>query len=253
MTHRFIRTEMLLGKDGLRRLQHAHVVVAGMGAVGSYAVEALVRAGIGHLRLVDFDVVRTSNLNRQLYALESTLGRAKVEIAAARVRDINPACHVEALRLFIDDDTMDEVLKPPVDVVVDAIDSLGPKVRLLAACVGRSLPVVSCMGAATRTDPKKIHVADIAKTDMCPLAKLVRKNLRQRGIVKGVTCVFSTELPPAPDGLPDEAVCDAGEREDVVRGRVRRPLGSLSCMTGMFGLLAAHRVIMDIVKAEKAG
>jgi len=150
---RFSRIERMIGGDGLRRLEKAFVVVVGLGAVGSYAVEGLARAGIGRLRLVDFDVIRPSNINRQLCALDSTVGMAKVEVARRRVNDINPACQVDVRRCFVHCDTMDQVLAGPPDLVVDAIDSLGPKVELLAAMQERRIPVVSSMGAACRPSP----------------------------------------------------------------------------------------------------
>lgn len=243
---RFLRTEMLLGADGLARLRGARVLVAGLGAVGSYAVEGLARAGVGYLRLADFDVIRDSNINRQLYALDSTVGRPKIEVAAARVRDIHPDCVVDARRVFIDDETAPGLLDGGLDAVVDAIDSLNPKVALLRAAAARGLWTVSAMGAATRTDPFAIRAGDISETDRCPLARLVRKKLRRAGVHGGIRCVYSMEpprnrvagpLPPA-DAPPDEY--------ELRRGRPRVPLGSLSTLTGMFGLIAATEVILHL-------
>jgi tRNA A37 threonylcarbamoyladenosine dehydratase len=248
MTHRFLRTEMLLGKEGLERLRNARVLVVGLGAVGSYAVEGLARAGVGHLRLADFDVVRPSNINRQLYALESTLNRPKAEIARERVLDINPQCDVEALRVFADAETALGLLSPAPDVVIDAIDSVNPKVELIAAAVTAGVCIVSSMGAATRIDHRAVRVADISETSVCPLARMVRKKLKTRGIERGVTCVFSTE-PPDRAALGEvDAETPPGEREALERGRRRRPLGSLSCLTGMFGLIAAHEAILKIAR-----
>lgn len=248
--HRFIRTEMLLGKEGLARLREARVLVVGLGAVGSYAVEGLARAGVGHLRLADFDLVRPSNINRQLYALESTLNRPKAEVARERVLDINPQCDVEALRVFADAETAPGLLLPEPDVVIDAIDSLNPKVELIAAAVAAGVRIVSSMGAATRIDHRAVRVADISETSVCPLARMVRKKLKAHGIERGVTCVFSTE-PPDRAALGDaDAEPASGEREALERGRRRRPLGSLSCLTGMFGLIAAHEAILMIARQE---
>ena len=245
--HRFIRTEMLLGKEGLAKLRQARVTVVGLGAVGSYAAEGLARAGVGHLRLVDFDVVRQSNINRQLYALESTLGRPKVEVARERVLDINPQCDVEAMSVFVDAQTSPQLLAPAPSVVIDAIDSVSPKVELIAAAVSAGVRIISSMGAATRTDYRRIRVADISETDVCPLARMVRKKLKKRGVERGVTCVFSTE-PPNRDALGSaEAEPPPGEGEALERGRRRRALGSLSCVTGMFGLIAAHEAILALV------
>lgn len=247
MNERFARTELLLGAEAMDRLTKARVLVAGLGAVGSYAVEGLARAGVGHLRIADFDVVRASNINRQLYALESTLGRPKVELAAERIRDINPACVVDAHRVFIDETSAPELLSGGLDAVVDAIDSFNPKVYFLRAAAERGLFVVSSMGAATRTDPSKIRVADIAETDRCPLARLVRKKLRKLGVARGIRCIYSTEEPRnIVDPEHPLLAVDSGHADPTRRGRVRAPLGSLSCITGLFGLIAAREVILKI-------
>jgi tRNA threonylcarbamoyladenosine dehydratase len=248
---RFVRTEMLLGREGLRALQHAAVAVAGLGAVGSYAVEGLARAGVGHLRVVDFDVVRETNINRQLYALESTRNLRKVDLAQARILDINPRCAVEAMPVFIDPRTVDAVLARPLDLMVDAIDSVGPKVELISACVRHGVPVISSMGAAMRTDPGAIRISDISRTDICPLARLVRKLLRKRGIREGVTCIYSIE-PPVRKDLRGH-VEGPHEEEILARGRPRRPLGSLSCLTGIFGLIAAREAIFRIARPGPEG
>ena len=248
---RFSRTRLLLGDAGLARLRDAHVAVIGLGAVGSYAVEGLARAGVGHLRLVDFDCVSPSNINRQLYALESTLGQPKHELAARRVLDINPSCDVETLPLFVNRDTVAQVLAPPVQFVVDAIDSLNAKAGLLEACVRAGLPVFSSMGAARRLDPAFIRVADLGQTTVCPLARFVRKRLHKRGIREGVRCVFSIE--PVPDesvGEPEGEILLEGERPREPPGRERRPMGSLSCVTGIMGLTLAREVIMRIIGNE---
>lgn len=243
--NRFVRTELLLGAEGLARLRNARVRVAGLGAVGSYAVEGLAHAGIGHLRLVDFDIVQPSNINRQLYALESTVGRPKVEVAAERVLDINPGCEVDVRRAFIDGDTAPDLLAGGFEAVIDAIDSLGPKVALLRAAHRAGLWTVSCMGAATRTDPLSIRIGDIASTERCPLARFVRKRLRRDGIASGIRCVYSLEPARAP--APHDADTDpAAPGFEHRRGRKRRPLGSLSTRTGMFGLTAATEVILHL-------
>lgn len=234
---RFARTELLLGPEAMAQLRDATVVICGLGAVGSYATEALARAGVGRLRLVDFDVVQASNMNRQLYALESTLGQSKVTVATQRVRDIHPDCRVEALDRFIDEDTLPEVLHGSPEVVIDAIDSLHPKVTLLHAAVTGKHFVISSMGAATRTDPFAVQVADLAETEGCPLARLIRKRLRRRGIGSGIRCVFSTEPPRKSRAAP--------EAKD--RGRPRSPLGSISFLTGMFGLMVAREAVAGIL------
>jgi tRNA A37 threonylcarbamoyladenosine dehydratase len=238
----FERIERLLGADGLARLADATVVVIGLGAVGSYAVEALARGGVGHLRLVDFDVVHPSNINRQLHALHSTIGLAKADLAAARVADINPRCRVQPMATFAHVETFDDILRRPCDVVIDAIDSMTPKVRLLAACVRRDLQVISCLGAALRTDPGKIRITSLARTRNCPLARQVRKALRGQGIDGRFPCVWSEE--PV-NHLPDQAVAEPDGDQPRVhqRGRPRRVLGSLPTIPGIFGLIAANKAL----------
>ena len=231
----------MIGAEALAKLKAARVAVFGLGAVGSYAVEALARAGVGFLRLVDCDVVRPSNINRQIYALGSTLNRPKAEVAAERVLDINQECKVEAMREFAGKSTLAALLRPPLDAVIDAIDSVSPKVELIAEAVHAGMPVVSSMGAATRTDPAAIRLGDISETDVCPLARFVRKRLRRRGITAGFRCIFSIEEPF------NKAVAAEDDHEQFRQGRPRRPIGSLSYMTGIFGLLAAYEVIKIII------
>jgi len=247
--HSFSRVELLLGEEGLDRLRKSFVAVAGMGSVGSFAVESLVRTGIGHIRLVDFDIVNRSNINRQLYALESTIGRKKVELARERALQINPQCDVEALELFIDDTNVSRVLAGRPAVLIDAIDSVNPKATLLAAGVEAGIPVISAMGAATRTDPACIHVADLHKTHGCPLARMMRKRLGKRGIKQGIRCIYSTEKTSEEHRLDADDPETDSERT-VDRGRKRDVLGSICSMPGIFGLIAAREAIFQILKSE---
>ncbi|NSW55336.1 MAG: tRNA threonylcarbamoyladenosine dehydratase [Armatimonadetes bacterium] len=246
----------MVGDEGLARLHSAFVAVVGLGAVGSYATEALARAGIGRLRLVDFDVIRPSNINRQLLALESTIGQPKAEAARERVLDINPSCQVEAFKIFVHGDTLGQVLAGPPDLVIDAIDSMRPKVELLAGCIQRGVPVISSMGAALRTDPTRIRCGPLSATQCCPLARRVRKALRARGLDAGISCIYSDEpadtrfvVPPEESGEP---WCD-----EFARGRPRRALGSLPTLTGIFGLFAANealRILLgDLFPGSKSG
>lgn len=239
----FRRLEMMVGEHGLARLRTAVVCVVGIGAVGGYATEALARAGVGRLRLVDFDVVKASNLNRQLHALHSTVGRPKVQVAAERVADINPHCAVEALQLFAHIETMDQVLAGSPDLVVDAIDSYAPKLELLCAVCARGLPVISSMGAALRTDPGRVQVTTIEATHVCPLARRLRKGLRQRGLTTDIPCVYSDEAVDKTRIHPPEQP-EEGEHQ---RGRLRRSLGSLPTMTGIFGLTVANEALRTLL------
>lgn len=237
----FARTLQLLGPAAMERLARARVAVVGLGAVGSYATEALARAGVGELHLFDHDTVGETNRNRQLLALTSTQGRPKAEVARQRVLDINPGCRVHAHQVFVAPEAAASFLDPSWDALVDAIDGVNAKVHLIAAAVGLGIPVVASMGAAAKLDPAQVQVADLAQTRVCPLAQILRKRLRRLGITSGVRCVFSTEPPRANPPLLGETP-EAG-----IQGRPRAPLGSISYLTGMFGLLAAAEVVRLLV------
>lgn len=241
----FARTEQLLGEDGYARLTQARVAVFGLGGVGSFAVEALARAGVGHLRVVDHDVVNPSNLNRQLFALRSTLGTPKVEVARARILDINPEAEVDARHRFINNDSVAELLEPQPDVVVDAIDSLNAKAGLLEAAHRLGLPTVSAMGAGGKLRGDLIQVGDLEDTWNCPLARLIRKRLHARGIHRGITCVFSPE-PCRNDLKPNPVDIDA----HVGPGRKRTPLGTVSYMPALVGLRVAEEVLRKLLEPE---
>lgn len=242
---RFSRILRLLGDTRFQRLQEKKVTVVGLGAVGGYVVEGLARAGINSLRLVDYDTIQPTNLNRQILALESTLGRLKAEAARERVLQINPRCKVEALPIFASEETLDEILSPAPDLLIDAIDSLNPKVQLLAGAYERRIPTLSSMGAALRTDPTRIRLADIFDTDNCPLARLVRKRLRRRNIGRGIRCIYSNEKVDFDYAQANEEE-QVGETPYSERGRERNVLGSLPTVTGIFGLILANEAIMQL-------
>ncbi len=246
--HRFTRTRLLVGEEAFARLSAAHVAVIGLGAVGGYAVEGLARAGIGKLTIVDFDTIQLSNINRQLYALESTIGQAKSALAGSRVLEINPSCEVRPMQLFADSTSILAVLEEQPDILIDAIDSLNPKIQVLTASFNHGVPTLSSMGAALRTDPAQIRIDDISRTKNCPLARRVRKRLRGNNIEKGITCVYSTE-PVLFDYRPPEKQSEQVPCSD--RGRTRRTLGSLPTLTAIFGLMLANEAIMQLVKSTK--
>jgi len=233
----FYRTELLIGPDALKKLEEAHVAVFGMGGVGSYAAEGLARAGVGHLTLVDFDTIGRTNLNRQIMALESTIGRPKVEAMGDRVLDINPACVVDRHQTFFDREQIATLLKRPYSLVIDAIDSFNPKITLMVETVKSGLPLLSAMGAAAKIDPTMVTACDISETRICPFARRIRKRLRNFGIERGITVVASVE-PPIMPYHPDEI---PGERCEVTltRGRPRMIQGSIGYMTAIFGMMLA--------------
>ncbi len=232
----FERTRILLEPDEQTRLARAHVLVAGLGGVGAYCAEALARAGVGRLTIIDHDTVALSNINRQLPALLSTVGQSKADLMTARIRDINPDCRLVALNEFLIPETVAEVVPADVDFVIDCIDSLNCKVALVVCCVERGIRVASSMGAGNKLDPARIHIADISQTCVCPLASVMRKRLRKRGVAKGVLTVFSDETGRAP--LPPQAV--------EGRGRARAVNGTVSYMPPLFGLMLAGAVVRQL-------
>lgn len=226
------RTLLLLQEEAMQRLRASHVLVVGLGGVGGYAAEQLCRAGVGRLTLVDGDRVGESNLNRQLIALRSTIGRPKAELFRERFADINPDCHVEALVEFLRDDRMVQLLESRhFDCVVDCIDTLSPKVFLLYHAHRLQIPVVSCMGSGGKMDPSQVRACDIAQSNTCPLAHQVRKRLHHLGVYSGIRVVFSPELPPA------HAMVE--ERSDNHRTTV----GTISYMPPIFGCHMAAEAI----------
>lgn len=223
-------------------LTQARICVFGLGAVGSYAVEGLARAGVGRFRLVDFDTVKESNINRQLYALHSTLGQEKAVLAAARVLDINPEAEVKAEIAFAHAETLAALLSPRPDLVIDAVDSLNPKVEILAACAALDIPVFSALGAATRLDADRVRFGPLFESMGCPLGRLLRKRLRKRGVEGDFWCVYSEE----PRNLEAVFEPDSEDGEEWERGRKRSVLGSVSTITGIFGLRLAHEAVLRL-------
>ncbi|MBP3671141.1 MAG: tRNA threonylcarbamoyladenosine dehydratase [Bacteroidaceae bacterium] len=231
------RTSLLLGAEQVARLQSSRILVVGVGGVGAYAAEMLVRAGVSSMTIIDSDEVSPSNINRQLVALHSTVGKIKVEVLAQRLADINPTLQLSARAQYLEVDGVEALLQEGYDFVVDAIDTVAPKVALLAACMRQGIAVVSSMGAGARLDPSQIQYADIANTSICGLARAVRSRLRKMGIRGKLPVVFSTEVPRA------EAVQEVtGERNK------RTTVGTVSYMPAIFGCYLASYVIRKLTQ-----
>lgn len=229
------RTELMLGKEALGRLRTANVLVVGLGGVGAYAAEMLVRAGVGRMTIADSDSVSESNINRQLIALHSTVGRKKAEIMSERLLDINPELALRVVDEYVKDELTYRLLdSESFDYVVDAIDTLSPKLALILGCLERRYPLVSSMGAGAKLDPTQLEIADISKTHHCPLAHMLRKRLHKAGVRSGFKAVFSPE-PPI-----ESAIISCDERNKASNA------GTISYMPALFGIGCASVVIRDI-------
>ena len=235
----FSRTRLLLGDSSMEKLKNARVAVFGLGGVGGYVVEALARSGVGALELVDHDTVSLTNINRQILATRSTVGKSKAQTALARVQDIDPEIRVSARELFFGPDTVREFDFSGYSYVVDAIDTVTGKLALVTAAQAAGVPIISCMGTGNKLDPTKFQIADITKTSVCPLARIMRKECAKRGI-RHLKVLFSTEDPIAPNAAPDE---------ELPEGRRALP-GSVAFVPSVAGLIIAGEVIRDLT-AEK--
>ena len=242
MQTQFQRTQMLLGAEAMETLRRSHVAIFGVGGVGGYVVEALARSGVGALTLLDADVVAESNINRQIIALRSTVGRAKVEVAAERVADINECCQVTPRQLFYLPENADEVDLTEYDYVVDCIDTVAAKLELIRRCHREGIPILSCMGAANKMDPMGFRVADISKTKVDPLAKVVRRKLRAEGILH-VKVVYSEEVPMTPAEPAPETELQ-GSRHSVPASNAFVPPAE--------GLVAAAEVVKDLLSKKNS-
>ncbi len=241
MTEEFARTTLLLGEEGLARLQSAHVIVFGIGGVGGFTAEALARAGVGALTLVDADTVAPSNLNRQIIALRSTLGRPKAEVMGERVLDINPSCRVTVRPVFCTPENSEELLAGNPDYIVDAIDTVSSKLDLVQKAGELGIPIISCMGAGNKLDPTRFEVADLFETSVCPLCRVMRRELSKRG-VPSLKVVYSKEPPIRPQSASLE------ESPSLVRKR--QTPGSVSFVPSVAGLILAGEVVKDLAKAK---
>ena len=230
------RTSLLLGDEKLKKLKNANVLVVGLGGVGAYAAEMIARSGVGRMTIADADTVSPTNINRQLIALHSTIGKEKSELMADRLRDINPEIELKVVNRFIKDDETDALLdSDKFDYVVDAIDTLSPKLALIKGCLDRNIPLVSSMGAGAKTDPTKMEICDIAKTHHCPLAHMLRKRLHKIGIRSGFRAVFSPE--PVREGAM--ILCEEQNKKSNT--------GTISYIPALFGIGCASVVIRGLI------
>jgi tRNA A37 threonylcarbamoyladenosine dehydratase len=248
LQHRFSRTELLIGNEGLEKLKKSKVAIIGIGGVGSFAAEALARAGIGELVLVDDDVICLTNINRQIHALQSTVGLPKVEAMKKRVFDINPDARVTCFKDFYSEETADKILTGDINYVVDAIDTIKSKIDLIIRCKKLNIPIISSMGAGNKLNPTLFRVADISQTSVCPMARVLRRELKKLGIQKGVKVVFSTEKPVK---TLQENLCKTGcicPKDSVKHCDFKRSIpGSISYVPSVVGLIMACEVIRDIL------
>lgn len=227
------RTGLIIGNEGIEKLQNSNVIVFGVGGVGSFAAEAIARAGVGKMTIVDFDDVDITNINRQIPALHSTVGKYKVDVMKDRILDINPNIDIKAIRAKYTAESSEEILCEEYDYVIDAIDMVTSKIYLIETCVKKNLNIISSMGMGNKLDPTKIVVTDIYKTQMCPLAKVMRKELRDRKIKK-LKVVYSTEQP-------------VELKEKIMNGKKITP-GSISFVPSVGGLTIASVVVNDLIK-----
>jgi tRNA A37 threonylcarbamoyladenosine dehydratase len=244
MLHQFSRTELAIGKEGLDKLRNSCVAVLGIGGVGSFCAEALARSGVGKLILLDKDAVDITNCNRQIHALLTTIGRDKVELMQERIAQINPECEVVPLKMFYTEETYEQLFAHHIDYLIDAMDTISYKIHVAIQCKRRGIPIISSMGAANKMDPTRFKVADISKTSYDPIAKVMRRKLKEAGIYRGLKVVYSTEEP-------------VKQRQDVLQAivkdpnspisKVRMPPASNAFVPPTVGMILAGVVVNDIV------
>ncbi len=246
MLHQFSRTELAIGPEGLEIMKNSTVAVLGIGGVGGMAVEALARSGIGRLILIDKDTVDITNINRQIHALTTTVGQKKADLMVERVKLINPECEAIALNMFYTEETCEELFNYKLDYVIDASDTIIYKVHLIKECLARGIAMISSMGAANKIDPTRFQVADISKTTMDPIARIIRQKLRKEGIKRGVKVVFSTEPPMKPrQDVTDKIVPENAPD----RRKAQQPPASNAFVPPVAGLIMVSVAVRDLLEA----
>lgn len=249
MLHEFSRTELLIGKENIEKLKNSKVAVFGIGGVGTFAVEALARSGVGKFVLIDDDCICLTNINRQIHATHKTVGRAKVEVMKERILEINPKAEVETFQKFYLPGSAELLVRDDYDYIIDAIDTVTAKIDLIIRGKEKNIPIISCMGTGNKMDPTRFMVADIYSTAVCPLAKVMRKELRGRG-VDSLKVVYSTEEPIKPieteeSSCNNSCICPKGTtRSCTTRHQIP---GSISFMPSVAGLILASEVIKDLI------
>ena len=244
MLHQFSRNELAIGQEGLDKLKNTTVAILGVGGVGSFAAEACARSGVGRIILVDKDNVDITNINRQLVAYLSTVGKSKSAVMKERIADINPECEVIDMHMFYTEETYEQFFEQGIDYVIDASDTVMYKIHIIKECLKRNIPIISSMGAANKMDPTRFKIADISKTHTDPLAKVIRTKLRKEGITKGVTVIFSDESPIV---VRPDVVEHVGKPDAAIR-KAKMPPSSNAFAPSTAGLFAASWVINKIVK-----
>ncbi|CAM3363570.1 ThiF family adenylyltransferase [Marinicrinis lubricantis] len=248
MLHQFSRTELAIGTEGLEKLKNSTVAVLGIGGVGSIAAEALARSGVGRIIMIDKDVVDITNINRQIHALTSTIGQQKTELMKERIELINPECDAITLNMFYTDETYERLFRYDLDYVIDASDTVSYKIHLIKQCLQRKIPIISSMGAANKMDPTRFQVADISKTSVDPIARVIRQKLRKEGIKKGVKVVFSTEEPVKP--REDITKRIVPENAPEIR-KAQQPPASNSFVPPVAGLIMVSVVVKELLEAKE--
>ncbi|KXG77882.1 tRNA threonylcarbamoyladenosine dehydratase [Thermotalea metallivorans] len=245
--HAFSRSELIIGTENLEKLKNSKIAVFGIGGVGTFAVEGLARTGVGNFVLVDDDDICLTNINRQIHALRSTVGKPKVEVMKARILDINPEAKVEVYKMLYTAETADQLLSDDYDYVIDAIDMVTAKLDLVERCYKRGIKIISSMGAGNKLDPTKFQVTDIYNTSICPLAKVMRKELRKRGVER-LKVVYSQEEPIAPKEISADCktncICPNKDRTCTVRHQIP---GSIGFVPSVAGLIIASVVVRDLI------
>jgi len=244
MLHQFSRTELAIGPEGLEVMKNSTVAVLGIGGVGSIAAEALARTGVGRVVMIDKDVVDITNVNRQIHALTTTVGQPKAELMRDRILQINPECDAVALKMFYTEETYEQLFEYPVDYVLDASDTISYKIHLIKQCLACKIPIISCMGAANKMDPTRFQVADISKTTVDPMARVIRHKLRKEGIKKGVKVVFSTEEPMKPRGDVTQRIVP--ENAPEIR-KAQQPPASNAFVPPVAGLIMVSVAVRDLL------